>query len=78
MSWFFFFFFGFFWGFFFFFCFFFFVFAFFFFFFFFFFDSRLADFWERNCPLAFCLKCFDCGAVALSASFFPFGFLDEK
>ena len=28
--------------------------------------------------LAFCLQCFDCGAVALSASFFPFGVLDQK
>ena len=28
--------------------------------------------------LAFCLWCFDCDAVALSASFFPFGILDGK
>ena len=27
---------------------------------------------------AFCLSCFDCGAVALSASFFPFGILDGR
>ena len=28
--------------------------------------------------LAFCLLCFDCDAVALSASVFPFGVLDGR
>ena len=42
-----------------------------FFFFFFFLDSRLAIFWDETLLLAFCLWCFDCGAVTLSASFFP-------
>ena len=27
-------------------------------------DSRLANFWERNCPSGFLLIGFDCGAVA--------------
>ena len=37
-------------------------------------DSHLANFRERNCSFG----CFDCGAVALCASFFPFGVLDER
>ena len=41
-------------------------------------DSCLANSWERNCPFGFCLYCFDCGTVALSASFFPFGVLDGR
>ena len=36
----------------------------------------LANFWKRNGPFGFLLVEFDCGAVALSASFFPFGVLD--
>ena len=41
-------------------------------------DSRLVIFffWKGTVLLAFCLYCFDCGAVALSASVFPFGVLD--
>ena len=35
-------------------------------------------FWERNCPFGFLLVVFDCGANALSASFFPFGVLDIR
>ena len=40
-------------------------------------DSHLAIFGERNCPFGFLLVVFLflCGAVALSASFFPFGVL---
>ena len=49
-----------------------------FFFFFFFLDSRLAIFGETNRLLAFCLYCFDCGVVALSAPFFPFGVLERN
>ena len=41
-------------------------------------DSRLANFWEETVLLAFCLYCFDCGADALSASFFLFGVLDGR
>ena len=34
-------------------------------------DSHLANFWERNCRFgSLCLKCFDCGAVALKAAYF--------
>ena len=33
---------------------------------------------EESVRLAFCLWCFDCGAVTLSASFFPFGVLKLK
>ena len=40
-------------------------------------DSRLANFGKETVLLAFCLQCFHCGAVALSASFFPFGVLEE-
>ena len=35
-------------------------------------------FGKKTVLLAFCLYCFDCGAVALSAFFFPFGVLEEK
>ena len=41
-------------------------------------DSRLAMFWEETVLLAFCLLCFDCGAITLSASFCPFGVLERK
>ena len=41
-------------------------------------DSRLAIFGEETVLLAFCLWCFDCGAVTLSASFFPFGVFERK
>ena len=41
-------------------------------------DSRLAIFWGKTVLLAFCLQCFDCGAVASSASFFSFGVLERK
>ena len=37
-------------------------------------DGRLANFGEINCPFG----CFDCGAVDLSASFFPFDVLDRR
>ena len=37
-------------------------------------DSRLAS----SVLLAVCLWCFDCGAVALTESFFPFGVLDGR
>ena len=39
-------------------------------------DSLLV-FLGRNCPLPFCLQCFDCDAVTLSASF-PFGVLERE
>ena len=51
---------------------------FFFFFFFFFLDSRLAIFGKEIVLLAFCLECFDCGAIALNVFFFPFGVLDRR
>ena len=35
-------------------------------------------FWKETVLLAFCLKSFDCGAVTLSVSFFPFGVLDGR
>ena len=35
-------------------------------------------FWEETVLLAFCLLRFDCGAVTLSAPFFPFGVLERK
>ena len=41
-------------------------------------DSRLAIFREETVLLAFCLQCFDCGAITVSASFFPFGVLELK
>ena len=45
-------------------------------------DSRLAKVWKINCPFGFllaaCCVWMDCGAVALSASFFPFGVLDGR
>ena len=41
-------------------------------------DSRLANSRERNCPFGFLLVVFDCGAVALSDSFFPFGVLNGR
>ena len=34
--------------------------------------------WKELVLLTFCLLCFDCGAVALSASFFPFRVLDGR
>ena len=41
-------------------------------------DSRLAIFLEETVLLAFCLQWFYCGAVTLSASFFPFNVLERK
>ena len=41
-------------------------------------DSHLANFWERNCPFGFLLVVFDCGPIALSVSFFPFGVLEGR
>ena len=41
-------------------------------------DSCLVNYLEKNVLLAFCSKCFYCGAVALSASFFSFGVLDRR
>ena len=42
-------------------------------------DSCFAIFWEEKIvPLAFYLKCSDCGAVTLNASFFPFGVLEQR
>ena len=41
-------------------------------------DSSLAIFWEETIFLAFCLQCFDCGAITLSASFFHSGVLERK
>ena len=41
-------------------------------------ESRLAIFREETVLLAFCLSSFECGAVTLSASFFPFGILERK
>ena len=35
-------------------------------------------FWEETVILDFCLLGFDCGAVTLSASFFPSGVLEGK
>ena len=40
------------------------------------FDSRLAIFGKETVLLAFCV--FDCDAVTLSASVFPFDVLDER
>ena len=44
----------------------------------FFIDSRFVLFLEETVILAFCLQYFDCGAVTVSASFFPFGVLERK
>ena len=43
-------------------------------------DSRLAilGVGAGNCPFGFALAVFYCGAVTLSASFFPFGVLERK
>ena len=41
-------------------------------------DSRLANYVGKNCPFGFLLVVFDCGSVAFSASFFPFGVLDGR
>ena len=41
-------------------------------------NSRLAIFEEDTVLLAFCLQCFDCGAVTFSASFFPFWCLGKE
>ena len=34
--------------------------------------------WKETDLLAFCLKCFNCGAVNLSVFFFPVGVLERK
>ena len=41
-------------------------------------DSRLVNYRKETVLSAFCLLCFDCGAVALSVSFFYFGVLERK
>ena len=42
-------------------------------------DNLLADFsGKETILLAFCLYGFDCGAVAFSASLFPFGVFDGR
>ena len=41
-------------------------------------NSRFSNFWERNCPFGFLLVVFDCVAVALNASLFPFDVLDGR
>ena len=35
-------------------------------------------FFEESVLLVFCLQCFDCDVVTLSASFFPLGILERK
>ena len=45
----------------------------------FYFGLLFSQFVEKEIVLlAFCLQCLDYGAVALSASFFPFGVLDGR
>ena len=39
-------------------------------------DSRSPNLGQESVLLAFCLWCFDCGAVAFSVSYFSFGVLD--
>ena len=41
-------------------------------------NGRLANFGKETVLLAFCLQCFDCGAVAFSAAFIPFGVLNGR
>ena len=41
-------------------------------------DSCLANVGKETVLLAFCLQCFDCGAIAFSVPFFPFGILDGR